>query len=318
MLPNASQVIAGKGDTEFVMETQLTPADLNGDLDLSREDRRAYMRFHADRNRTTAIESLGIRTLPPAAWGASAPAGCTPSRVSMLTFFEWAARELRSHFRDRHITIVDIGCGTGRTLDPFAALGYRGTYIGLDIARHPKWKDGPQGGFTRQLIVGDVQAMSLAALPPIDILLSATALEHIRDDAGAVARLSARLAPGAAQAHFVPGEAALPLYGPHGWRQYSPHCLRGLFPAGDIYRFGGRWSNALHARAVTAPTNRGELAMGERRPRLYSLLRSAAMLADRACGNRPAAMYGVLCRSGLSQTSGATQHAPRGAVGDVA
>lgn len=272
------------------------PAGINGDRALSAAERRAYMEYHAGRNAELTAASRGVVTLAACRSRVAVAPGSTPARVAMLQFFDWASAALAPHFAGRAVTVVDIGCGTGRQLDPFIAHGYRGLYVGIDVARHAKWVDGASGGFERRLVVADVNAIDPAILPPIDLLISATALEHIRDDAGAVSLLTSRMAPGSVQVHFVPGEAALPLYGPHGWRQYSPACLSAMFPGAEIYRFGGVFTNRLHRRWVT-PATQGRGTLKERWPRPYGLLRAMASGLDRLAGNRPASMYGVIQRT---------------------
>jgi len=271
-------------------------AALNGDLPLTKDERRAYIRFHTLRNRCNAQESrtLEVKTLRSPAAPLPAAPGSTPSRVGMLQFFEWAAGELAPSFQGREVTILDIGCGTGRCLDPFIKRGYRGVYIGLDIARHPKWADGPQGSFERRLVIGDAHTISPDLFPPIDILMSATALEHLRDDRTVCERLALRLAPGAAQVHFVPAAAALRLYGPHGWRQYSAGELARLVPSGTLYRFGGATTNALHWACITRPTEQKRATFSARRPSVYQRIRDLACRIDRMTGNFPPSMYGVL------------------------
>jgi hypothetical protein len=120
-----------------------------------------------------------------------------------------------------------------------------------------------------------------------------SALEHIRDDAGAIAALRTRLVPGGCQVHFVPGEAALPLYGPHGYRQYSPACLAALFPSGEIHRYGGAATNALHERWISPATRSGSCPR-DASPAEYCLLRTRALDHDQQTGNAPASMYGVV------------------------
>lgn len=258
------------------------------------------------RNRTNASDSRGIPTRPgPKLRDKVAIAGqcaITPARHGMNAFFEFAAGALRTAFVQRPIVVVDIGCGTGIALDAFVRHGYQGLYLGLDIAANRKWRDGAQGGFDRRLVLGDIHTMDLdSALAGrrIDLLISATALEHFEDDQTALARVRAHLAPHAGEAHYVPGEAALDLYGPHGFRQYSPKCLRERFPSGEIYRFGGAGSNLLHRAVVTRET-KGLSSWRARFTRGYDLARNAAVALDRWTGNKPASAYGVLVSPRLS------------------
>jgi SAM-dependent methyltransferase len=284
------------------------PEAINGDLPLTSELRRAYMAHHAGRNRANARRSreLRIATAPIPLPGTRGSDLASPARVMVSAFFAHAAKRLWKAYRGAGevpaITVLDIGCGAGNAVLPFLeSAGFRGRYIGLDISPHRAWASHTSATFTRELIVDDVHTLDVRRLPPIDVLVSATALEHIRDDAGSLARLAARLTPHGAQIHYVPGEAALPLYGPHGWRQYSPACLRRLFPNAELFRAGGACSSALHARAIPSDGSRG---LRERRPRLYRVLRQGSLLIDRLAGNSPATMYGVLVMPSAPQFAG--------------
>lgn len=279
---------------------------LNGDRALNPAEHARYMFTNRARNRANARDSREISTRPgPLLRDASAIAGqhaITPARLGMNAFFDFAAGALRPALGQRPIVIVDIGCGSGTALDAFVRNRYQGSYIGLDIACNRKWIDGSQGGFDRRLVLGDIHAMDLAAALAgrrIDLLLSSTSLEHFEDDQAALARVREHLAPHAGEAHYVPGEAALDLYGPHGFRQYSPKCLRERFPAGEIYRFGGVGSNLLHRAVITRET-KGLSSWRERFTRGYDLARNLAVTLDRWTGNSPASAYGVLVVPRLS------------------
>ncbi len=277
-------------------------AALNGDLPLSPAQRRDYLAFHAHRNRENArlsgVERIATRPVPLATCRPKGPA--SPARLALADFFTFAARTLAPHFRGRDVCILDLGCGGGACLPFFEGEGYRGWYVGLDIARSPRWSDSPTPAFRKRLIVGDINTLDVhdmaPGLPPVDLLVSSTSLEHIRDDAGAIARLRTLLAPDAAQAHFVPGEGALPLYLCHGWRQYSPRCLRAIFPHAEFFRCGGPCSALLHKHCITRPVNAERAQFGARHPRLYKLAVTVAVRVDRLLANRPAIMYGVLER----------------------
>lgn len=271
------------------------PAQINGDLPLTRAQFRAYIAHHRARNRDNHARSrrLGIRTMPVPLLPVDVGPDATPSRVMVTAFFDMAARRLAPYFRDRDVTMLDLGCGSGAAVLPsFERAGFRGRYIGLDIAAHRKFTAQRSRAFTRELVVTDVHSLDPATLPPVDLLVSATALEHIRDDARAIAKLESRLAPGSAQAHYVPGESALNLYLAHGWRQYSPACVRGLFPHAEIYRAGGMCSNALHLATITRAAPGSSLR--ESHPRTYTFLRRLSMIGDRVIGNAGASMYAAL------------------------
>ncbi len=275
-----------------------SPELINGDDRLTPHQRDAYMAFHRARNATNsaASRSARIRTLPAPASSAHADPGSTPARVATLRFFEWAARHLAPAFAGRDVTIVDLGCGTGRQLVHFESAGFRGTYIGIEISRHSAWKDGPTPRFRRELRVADAHTFNPATLPPFDLLISSTALEHLRDDAHALGLLRSRMSADGAEIHVVPGEASLDVYGPHGWRQYSPACLSRLFPGADLFRLDGPLSRLVQRLATSPAWDPARSSLARRRPSVYRFLRDAAITLDRAIDNPRPTMYGILAR----------------------
>ena len=290
------------------------PATLNGDLPLTRAQDAAYVNYHTRRNAANRTRSLdmGILSSRSPVWGWSLSGGSSPARAILDAYFWWAAAELRPAFDDRRVTIVDLGCGNGGRIGAFAAAGFQGEFIGLDIAASPKWPTRALAGLQPRLILGDLHRFDPAELPPIDLLISTTSLEHLRDDAGIVRKFEARLAPGSAQVHFVPAEASLDLYGKHGWRQYSPACVRALFPSAEIHRFGGPFSNELHLQTIRGPYLRGEPMLGQSRPRLYAVARSVALVLDRLLGCPRPSMYAAFVRpDGHRRSSGQSPHEVR-------
>ena len=275
-----------------------SPEQINGDDRLTPQQRDAYMAYHRARNASNAAasKSAQIATLPAPASIAFADPGSTPARVATLRFFEWAARHLAPTFAGREVTIVDLGCGTGRQLVHFESAGFRGTYIGIEISRHSAWKDGPTPRFRRELRVADAHTFNPATLPPFDLLISSTALEHLRDDAHSLGVLRTRLVDGGAEIHVVPGEASLDVYGPHGWRQYSPACLARLFPGSEIFRLDGPLSRLVQRRATSPAWDPSRPSLARRRPSFYRFLRDAAFSLDRTIENPRPTMYGVLAR----------------------
>ncbi len=274
---------------------------LNGDLHLSPAQIQRYMEFHAARNAHHRALSLAaqIPTLPAlATHPAPVQPLCSPSRHDVNTFFRSAAHLLAPRFSGRDTTILDLGCGAGITAPLLAEAGIRGTYIGLDIARHRKWNDapiaGPAGRVAKRLIIADIARFDASTLPPLHLIVSSTSLEHIEDEHAAIRKLETRLDPGGCQAHFVPAEEALDLYGPHGWRQFSPICLQRLFPGGVIYRYGGPASNRLHKRMITDRLDAGLRDVRQAHPRLYSRALVHAIAHDHRLGNPGPAMYGVI------------------------
>jgi SAM-dependent methyltransferase len=276
------------------MHLALDPAAINGDLPLNQAQRRAYLDFHRDRNATNAALSTaeGIETLPPTGSIVFEPAW-SPARHDVAAFFRWAADRARLRFGLSPISIIDLGCGGGFVATLLADAGIHGDYLGIDLTPRASWSSRTIGGLRVRFLQVDIALIPDHQLPAADFIVSATALEHIEDDHAAITRLTSRLSPHGMQAHFVPGEAALDLYGPHGWRQYSPRCLRALFPNGDIYRYGGPGTNRLHTSLISRPTAKGQPDGRARHPHLYELALLRARQLDAASNHTNASMYGV-------------------------
>src|SRR6185295_11576402 len=127
---------------------------LNGDWHLNPKQVRAYVEHHRERNAQNAELSRreGVRTRQtPARWIPLSMSG-SPSRAALNAFFQFAAETLAPRFVGREVTILDIGTGSAPCLSAFEAAGFRGTYIGLDIRRNPRWSDEPTAAFRKRLI----------------------------------------------------------------------------------------------------------------------------------------------------------------------
>lgn len=272
------------------------PALINGDTIVSADERRAYLQYHAQRNiaRNRDAQRLGAQTKAIRSLHPTGNAWQTPARCELNGFFQYAAERLGHRFDGGEVTVLDIGCGAGRLAQPLSDAGFAGSYIGVDAEPHPRWDEiTGVGGFGMRFIQADAESLDLAGLPPIDLLVSSTALEHIERDAHVVRRFGELLSPRGVQIHFVPATASLPLYGPHGWRQYSPLCLREMFPGATIYRFGGPLSNLLHRKVITPIAEGSTNDRRRAHPRLWRFARATSLRIDRLLGNPSPSMYGV-------------------------
>jgi SAM-dependent methyltransferase len=296
-------------------EHDLDASTLNGDRALSPVEHEAYVAFHRARNAANISRSAreGIVVLPGPIASPEHVVVCpefSPARTDVGVFFSWAAQRIATRFAiggdalarlgTRPLTILDLGCGSGFLAPILARAGLCGRYIGLDIKRHPKWVDGVVAAspeLRRELLVADIGTFDPRVLPTLDAIVSCTALEHIEDDAGALAKLATRLAPWGVQAHAVPGELGLSLYGPHGWRQYSPACLRAMLPRAEIYRYGGPNALRVHVSCITNRMESGKADARRTHPRMYerAVIRARALDARTAgrAGALGAAMYGL-------------------------
>ena len=277
------------------MHLATDPATINGDRRLTPDEAAAYVGHHQRRNADNAQRAGRENILTsPGPGDIELHPDWSPARHDVAAFFRWVAQRLAQRFAGQPITIVDLGCG-GAFIAPFlASAGLRGTYVGIDISSRGTWSTGPIGALQTKFIRADIATLTLEQIPAADVIVSATALEHIEHDRDAVQRLQARLSPQGVQAHLVPAEASLDLYGPHGWRQYSPACLRDLFPTCQIFRYGGPGTNRLHNATITRPLARGTTDGRSRHPALYTKALSRARLIDRHLSKTSPSMYGVL------------------------
>ena len=129
-------------------------------------------------------------------------------------------------------SVLDAGCGWGVTLSALERGGFRAT--GLDVSRAALERiDAPE----RSLVEADLTRPWPEGSPTFDAVLALDVIEHLDDDAGAVARLAERLRPGGRLVVSVP---ALPelfsefdaIQGHR--RRYLPETLRGAFATSGL------------------------------------------------------------------------------------
>lgn len=271
------------------------PSRLNGDVGLTSDDRKAYLHFHRERNAHLAHLSRveRIRTLPMPCSVVEERSGSSPSRVAMDSFVRWFAARAMERLARSEVRVLDLGCGSGYARGLLADSGLNGEYIGLDHAEHARFASFDCAAFAPRLIVGDVHDLDPLDVGPIDLLISMTALEHFEDDARALERARRVLARGAGELHIVPGEKGLDLWGPHGWRQYSPRCMRRLFPHAEIHRIGGFFSALVHEGMISHAKS-PQRERRQRFPGAYRMLRAGSHHLDRWTGNRPASLYAAV------------------------
>lgn len=190
--------------------------------------------------------------LRPVYWRTeSLPAGGeSPGRKYLDRFL---AEELPRLVPPHAIRVLDIGCGSGYLREVLDAAGYRGTYVGVDVKRSPKFEERGTASFTSTFVHSPIE--SFRTRERFDLVVSNTALEHIADDRGAVEKSRRYTARGGVQVHIVPSFWGLLVYLWHGYRQYTPRRMTTLF-AGQryrVYRLGGLCSLLLHFVYLTVP-----------------------------------------------------------------
>jgi SAM-dependent methyltransferase len=103
--------------------------------------------------------------------------------------------------------VLEIGCGTGNTLQAIQAVCRRGTVIGMDL-----YQDGLVLARARTacpLVRGDVDRPPFSPATHFDLIAMLDVIEHIEDDARVLATVRTMLAPGAFLLLTVPAGAEL-------------------------------------------------------------------------------------------------------------
>jgi SAM-dependent methyltransferase len=200
---------------------------VNGDLPLSRQQRRDYITHiraqlatHDPTRKAAPLPRLRSAEAPRAAQGDS------PLRI----YNDERLRRALAPLAGRRLSILDVGCGRGHYVDFFRQAGIEGEYLGIDAHPRPDWDRHAtaSGALTVRYQAGPIEDCPLPE-GEADFVLSSSALEHFADDRLAARRLFAATRPGGLGLHMVPGLASHLLYGYHGYRRYDEAGLSALF-----------------------------------------------------------------------------------------
>lgn len=250
--------------------------EINGDNRLDVADRLVYLWRNFWRNLTPRTSGLNGQFWQP------------PRDIQLGTFSPgrcmtegFIKKHLPSLMTRREISVLDVGCGSGRTSGLLAAAGFSGRYVGVDVDNRFSPDLLPDETFEFRFIHGD--AHDLEGEGPFDLIISISALEHVDNDIALISHLGTMQASGGLQVHFVPAPAGLLVYLWHGYRQYSLAAIAdGFGTAGvDVYRLGGFLSFALHFLAITGPEILFSVSLRKRWPKLYHALLAWSLRHDR-------------------------------------
>ena len=274
---------------------ELHPDTIHGGPPLSDEQRRAYIEYHRARNAVNLRESrrLGHRSRRPAGLRPVGDRTEEPWRRIMYGFFAGAYKRLSERFgglREKGgpgVTILDLGCGGGSLAGVLAAAGATGRYIGVDLVPRSSWfRTERVGGLDVEFVAGDVHELDTSGLPGVDLLVSASSLQQFSDEGAVLARFEALLTDLGTQLHVVPAPGALGVFGPSGYRQYTPLCLSRLLPYATVYRLGGALGRWRGPGGVAMPlTGALDRALGCPAPTMYGV--SGVDLHDPEQTSRP-------------------------------
>ena len=176
---------------------------------------------------------------------------------------------LPQHITQRRVSVLHVGCRSGRLLSALTDAGFSGRYCGLNIdGRFDRTRAKP-GIFEIEVAQQDIHKFDPAG--QFDLVVSNSALEHIPDDARAIERLGSMLTPDGRQMHIVPSGWGLALYLWHGYRQYSLEAMLTRFPENQaqVFRLGGVASFLLHLSTVTILEQICRLSLRRHFPRSY-------------------------------------------------
>lgn len=211
----------------------------------------------------------------------------SPSRTLTEAFL---IRRLPELLPAGSIRVLEIGCGSGRLCRLLAEIGYRGEYLGIDIADRFESKEVP--GFHTSFWLGDAHNFTPNG-QVFDLIISISALEHVPQDAKLIDKFTLWLSSGGLELHFLPSGWGLLAYLWHGWRQYPLRRIGQRFGIAAVaYPLGGLASSMLHFCFITF----GEILLPfqarKKMPRLYGYLLRKSLALDRFLPNVPT-MYAV-------------------------
>jgi SAM-dependent methyltransferase len=123
-------------------------------------------------------------------------------------YFEWIVERMRPHLFS---PVLEVGPGPGIVTRLLLDLGLEVTAADVDAAAVERLDGlfGGRPGFSA--VRADVEKEALGSLPgaPFAAVVCVNVLEHLDDDAGALARLAAAVRPGGTLLVFVPAVPAL-------------------------------------------------------------------------------------------------------------
>lgn len=200
----------------------------------------------------------------------------SPSRALTEAFL---CRQLPGLLPVGEIRVLDIGCGAGGLVRLLAELGYRGSYVGIDI--QDAFDRSEEPGFKKEFLV--VDAHQYQPEEKFDLVVSVSALEHIPNDSRLISRLAEFLTARGLQLHFVPSQWALPVYLWHGYRQYTVASLEERFGADRVAIFclGGGASFFLHFLFITGWEILLRVNLRKHFSGIYTHLLDASLAVDR-------------------------------------
>lgn len=171
----------------------------------------------------------------------------SPSRQFIDNFLKHQIPKL---LLKKQIKVLDIGCGTGYVRKILNELDYKIDYTGVDVSKHEKFDYFSQFSEQSKFVFSEIE--NLNTDEKFDLIISITALEHIKDDRLTVEKAERLLNLNGIEIHVIPSFWSIFLYLWHGYRQYSPALIKDLFGKEiKVFRLGGFFSFGLHWTLIT-------------------------------------------------------------------
>jgi len=252
------------------------PVEISGDVRLSSGERVRYLLRNLCRNLGWAAP-LGSAPRFTAPRHPATPGTASPGRALTEA---WVRQRLPRLLDPANpVSILEIGCGSGRMARMLAELGYHGRYCGVDIGE--RFDATAVEGMETRFIQTDIHRFDPGE-ERFDLILSVSALEHIPSDRVLLDKLPGWLAREGLEVHIVPGGWGLLVYLWHGFRQYPLARIAKVFRGREeaVEPLGGFFSFLLHFLFITLGELLLPLRLRKRAGRVYTGLLDLALKFD--------------------------------------
>lgn len=144
----------------------------------------------------------------------------SPSRILCESYLlNWLSKNFN---RSDNINILDVGCGTGVSLEVFKKYFKKIKYLGCDIKKRNNWDQMKDENIS--FIEHEIGKRFNQNLGEFDLVYSQSVFEHIEYDLS-VFEILANDFKKAKNIHFVPAAISFLNYQKHGFRRYTHNSL---------------------------------------------------------------------------------------------
>lgn len=175
--------------------------------------------------------------------------------------------------------VIDVGCGSGRSAELLKNVQSITKYTGIDTI--DRFNYSKNTSFEKYFTLIDIK--NYISEDKFDLVMSVSALEHIKSDDDIIKNLLKITRKGGFQVHVVPAGAALFAYLWHGYRQYTLKSITQKFNTSKLVLFelGGIGSLLVHIFWITIPENLLKFNARLRFKKIYKVHRATGFWLDR-------------------------------------